>query len=154
MLGIFRKRSAAAAEVSAALLGHLDRQVDSIWQASGLPMSPVARSFFFHDYVTGLFAAAEQSRRLSRRRAKRAFIRYLEGKFGVPHAAARSCYRTSRGHCHDHPYEKAFRDGLADGNALLARQPADTPLIRQFEKSEKVMAMEPGWAPLLSSARD
>ncbi|MEQ9225671.1 MAG: hypothetical protein RLO15_04915 [Parvibaculum sp.] len=131
MLGIFRRRKAL--ENGAVLLGHLDRQVDAIWQAHGFAVPPILRSFFFHDYMTGLFTAAERSGHLSRRAAKRAYTGYMQQKFGAPRSAAVSCYRVSRGHCRGNPHEKAFRDGLADGHALLAQQPADTPLIRQFE---------------------
>jgi hypothetical protein len=133
MFGFFRRRRSAEAEAVAALLfAHVEAQLRESGQLDGNPVSPVARSFWLHDYMTGLVTAAEQAGRLRRSEGRRAFTSFMENVIGMPPSAARSCYATSRGHCRSNPKEEAFLEGIADAEALLAGHKPQPSIARRF----------------------
>ena len=135
MFGFFRRRRSADAEAVAALLfAHVEGQLRESGQLGASPVSPVARSFWLHDYITGLVAAAEQAGRLRRSAGRSAFTAFMVDVLGMPPSAARSCYATSRGHCRSNPKEEAFLEGIADGEALLAGRKPQPSITQRFSQ--------------------
>ncbi len=139
MFGFFRRRRSADVEAVAALLfAHVEGQLRESGQLGVNPVSPVARSFWLHDYMTGLVAAAERAGRLRRSDGRRAFTGFMVDVVGMPPSAAQSSYSASRSYCHSNPKEEAFLEGIADGEALLSGQKPQPSIALRFSAPHSV----------------